>query len=119
MQQRALADTRCADDRHHLARLDRQIQIAQDVQALGSDLIALVDVVSGEKSHLTRELLSWGSRELGDTPSSVAPQLSSSVVILVSFDLIVERCRAAADGRACKRALPAADQRANARARPG
>ena len=49
MQQRAFADAGRADDRHHLACLDREIQIAQHVQALASDLIALVDVVAVRK----------------------------------------------------------------------
>ena len=43
MQQRAFADARGPDDRHHLARLDREIEVAQHVQALGSDVIALVE----------------------------------------------------------------------------
>ena len=44
MQQRALADAGRADDRDHLAGSTDKIQIAQHVQALRSDEIALVDV---------------------------------------------------------------------------
>ena len=51
VQQRALAHTGRADHRHHLAALDGQIEIAQHVQPLRADLIALVDVAGGEKGH--------------------------------------------------------------------
>ena len=43
VQQRALADAGRADDRDHLARLDRQIEIAQHGQRLTADRIALDD----------------------------------------------------------------------------
>ena len=33
VQQRALADARCADDRDHLARARRQVEIAQHVRS--------------------------------------------------------------------------------------
>jgi len=47
MEQRALSNTGRADDRHHLARLDREIEVAEHVQALGSDVVALVNLAGG------------------------------------------------------------------------
>jgi hypothetical protein len=43
VQQGALADAGRADDRDHLSRLDRQIEIAQHGQRLTADRIALDD----------------------------------------------------------------------------
>ena len=117
MQQRAFAHAGRADDRDHLALLDREIQIAQHVQALGSDLIALVDVGGGEEGHAGRLRLREVRRLHGDTAHEPDSPKSRTRPILVSFHLIVDGRRAAADGRARERALLAADQRADARAR--
>ena len=49
MEQRALSNTRRTHHRDHLALLDGKIQIAQDVETLVADEVALVDVLRGEK----------------------------------------------------------------------
>ena len=51
VQQRALADARRADDRDHLAGLDREIQVAQHGQPRGADGVALGDAAGFEKRH--------------------------------------------------------------------
>ena len=49
VQQRALPDARRADDRDHLAGLDRQIEIAQHGQRVAADRVALDDAARFEK----------------------------------------------------------------------
>ena len=51
VQQRALADAAGADDRDHLAALDRQRQIAQHVDVLRADAIALVQGGDFDEGH--------------------------------------------------------------------
>src|SRR5687767_14193812 len=51
MQERTLADAGCPHDGHHLTGLDRQIEIAQDVQSLSADLITFVDLSRSEEWH--------------------------------------------------------------------
>src|SRR4029434_10711777 len=51
MQQRALADSRCADDGEHLALCDAEAQIAQHVNLLPADLIRLVEAVDVDERH--------------------------------------------------------------------
>ena len=51
VQQRALADARGADDRHHLARLDEEIEAAQHRQRRRPHGVALVDAGRGEHAH--------------------------------------------------------------------
>jgi len=52
VQQRALAHTGGADNRYHLAALDGQIEAAQHMQPLASDVVTLVDVGGDEKGHV-------------------------------------------------------------------
>ena len=115
MQQRALAHTGRADDGHHLAALDLRSRSRSTCRRWRSDLIRLVEVGGGEEGHaLTRDLMNQGSGDPG-SPSSLDPEIPEfprSVAILAAFHLIVDSRRAAADGRARKRAFLTAHQRA-------
>jgi hypothetical protein len=51
MQQRALADPGCADDGHHLAAFDGEAEVAQHMEALRPDVIALIEIGRREKWH--------------------------------------------------------------------
>ncbi len=53
VQQRALADAAGADDRDHLATLDRQRQITKHVDVLRADAIALVQGGDFDEGHQT------------------------------------------------------------------
>jgi hypothetical protein len=51
VQQSALPHSRRAHDRHHLALLDGEIEIAQDVQPLARGGVELVEAGDGDERH--------------------------------------------------------------------
>ena len=51
VQQGALADAAGAHHGHHLAGFDRQLQVAQDVDVVGADAVALVEGGDGDEGH--------------------------------------------------------------------
>src|SRR5262249_45706269 len=55
VQQRALADARGADNRHHLAALEREVDAAQHRQPVGADDVALRQAGDVDKWHLLFE----------------------------------------------------------------
>ena len=64
MQQRALADAGGADDRHHLAALDVEVEIAQHVQPLAADDVGLVQPGDAdERHHSNRSACTGSSRD--------------------------------------------------------
>src|SRR4029079_7698161 len=59
VQQRALADAGGAHDRHHLAALDRQVEVAQHVQPLRGGSVVLVEPRDGDERHHYSYLNAW------------------------------------------------------------
>ena len=89
MQQRALADAAGADDGDHLAGVDRQIEIAQDVDVLRADAVALVQRGDFDEGHGLRTQAGYGgygatgfrpSRSDASEPPEPEPSLQPDVI---------------------------------------
>ena len=76
VQQRALADAGRADNRHHLARLDLQIEIAQHGQRRPADRVALDDSARFEEWHARHGFSHEGTKATKHTKTACTNKAS-------------------------------------------